>query len=560
MSHTSQHRTARGWLPLLVLALALGAFHGGLAWTWLQRSPAPISSPHANDHAALVHAMTLAGRADLGALEGGRFGQEDCSVPPPNTTRGSQLRGLLRSDPNTTYRNKTPIAYLLGALAPLLLGFGPLTVRAGSLVLLAVLGLATFVATRAFTARNTAMAAAAAVTLLPVAVGGTQTLFPTLGCMAGAACGLAAILASDRFRRPGLALLAGLAAALAMRWGESFNDGIRTVSVLAGPALLLAVAGLLDRERRWRAALGVGLFVAVQPLLLDWPLARASIADLLAQASGDPSSDSGLLTGLGSYLWILRHRLLGLTGVGLLLTGLPVLLLRGRPRVESLALILAVLGPLLLLAASDKRASYYLAVVAAPCAMIATVGLAALPRVGRWLAWAPVALLMPGACALYLTDAELPDDTADPPAWHGWLALDTRSTAQDLPARLALTHDLPVTFPPVEALRPERGSTASWLDGPEATAILDQLPPGSTVAVQGWVHPHCDVAAFTIQARYPELEVVSVKVPQQPLGCAEAPPLWVSVRWEHEPSARPHWANRWIKLGGNAHVELYGPS
>ncbi len=561
MSSPTERPGPRRWIPLLTLLLLLGGFHGSLASSWLHRSPAPIASPHANDHAALVHALTLAGRADLNALEGGMFGQEDCSTPRPGGSRWAQLRGALRSDPGTTYRNKTPLAYLLGAVSPLLLGFGPTTVRAGSLVLLALLAAATLAATRSMASRGTAMAAACAVTLLPVSIGGTQTLFPTLGCMAGAAIGLALLLASDRFRRPWVALLAGVAAVACMRWGESFNDGLRTVSVLAGPALLLAFAGLADRERRWRAALGILAFALVALLLFDWGLARASVSDLLSQATGGGGDGLAPLENLGSglatYLWVMRHRLLGLCGCIVVAAGLVPLLARSRPRVESIALVLAIVGPLLLLSLAEKRASYYLAVIAAPTAMAATIGLAALPRIGSWMPWAVVVILLPGATALYVTES--PDPANPPPArsWHAWAALDTLGGNDGLPDRLNLTHNLPVSFPPVEPLRPERPATADWLQSPEVDAILNALPRGAVVAVQGWVHPHCDVAAFTIQARHPRLEVVTVKVPQQPLGCAEPPALWVSVRWGHEPSSRPHWASRWERLAGGEYVELY---
>ncbi len=535
----------------LAVVVLLAGLHGGLFLAWLRASPAPLITPHASDLVALTHTHTLTGRGDMRALTAYPLGAEDCS--DPGSPRLDQARGTLRSRGGSG--NDTPIHYVVASLPALVLGVSPTTVRAGTLALLALLAAATFGAGRAFGDHWTALAAAAMVTALPITVGASQTLFPTLGCMTGPALALAMLLLSDRFRRPGLALLAGVACALTLRWGEGFNDGMRSASVLVGPVLVLAVAGLARGEGRWRALLGLVLFCAVAAVVVDWSTVMTGRERLLEQAMD--SEGGGFGVGLVSYLWELRGRLLGLPGCVLLGAG-TLLLVRVKPRPEALALLLALVLPLVLLSLSAKRASYYPAVAAAPIALITALGLAAVPRIGRWLTWGGAVWLLAGAMALWLVRPDSSARKQSAGAWEPLLALDTHGRRPRPPSWLDITHDIEVVRLPLDPDDDVRGATALWLADEPAATILSALPDDSLVAVQAWQMPHGDVAAFTIQSHHPRLRVVSVLPPQQPKGCAE-PVLGVSLRTPMNRSPRPSWSSRWQRVAASDWIELWAP-
>jgi len=560
----------RGAAPFVGVALTLLVFHLVFAGGWFERSPAPLSSPHANDLQALVITQALAGRGDLGAFTGAPLGLDDCSSIPDPGARLAVLKGVVRNQRSTTDTSHsdihdspidaTPIAYLLGAIPALLLGVSPLTVRMGTFVLLGLLSLATYACVRAMTSPGPALAAGAAVTMLPAVIGGVQTLFPILGCTTGVVVALALLLHCDRFRRPGLALLAGLAFALAWRWGESFTDGIRTASVLVGPVAVMAWAGLTGaRKDRLRAGLGLVLFATTALLVFDWGLAHSASDRMLNLAVGAGPQDalSRFHTGVLSYLWLFPAQLLGLPATILMLVGAAAALIWARPRAEVIALVVAVLIPTLLLGASDKRATYYLAVVAGPATVVMMLGLNAIPRVGRALPWLALAWLMPCAAGIWLADLSTDPHAPLMPGWYRLLAWDTVGNRPTGPSWVEFTHLVPIARYPQEELEPLRAPTATWLAGEQAE-VLGTLPPGSLVAVQGWAVQSCDVAAFAVQSAYPDLRVTWLRRPQQPLGCA-APAAWVSVRWPGAESARPGWAHTWPKAAASEYAAIHLP-
>jgi len=191
-----------------------------------------------------------------------------------------------------------------------------------------------------------------------------------------------------------------------------------------------------------------------------------------------------------------------MVAVGLGLVGLYWI----RPRWKSAMLLSSALGSWLVLSLSAKGNDYYAAPMVPALALIAGLGIASIPRVGRWIGGLSLAWLAAGW--LLHTHKDLPsiEKLACTAPVTGLVAGDPQMCIPDW--------DTPHLYPwfrewrrPANMNQHIRQRFGSWLAQGRGGQILDTLPAGSLVLLVEPNRRAGDVAELLVQATRPDLIV-----------------------------------------------------
>ena len=518
--------------------LAVLSIHCGSTWNWARQQTFPVPTFHNSQMSQAVYAMVLAGHSRLERLPP----ESAYQVPgdEPGIGRWGLLKGCLdpRND-DTNYFVVTSLFLLLSSLLALVLGLEPVTLLAGTAVPAGVLMAVTFGVARRLTDRWTATAAAVLVALLPVTMAGTRTAFPSLGLMIAPAAVVAALFASDRFRRIGWVLLAAYLTALIPRWGESAGDALRAYFAVGWVVVVLGVPHLLRGTRSRKAGLlGLLAYLASSAVLVDirWLYIHATGYVAPHMSEGVPLSDllspGRVLAGVLGYLTLAASAMMGWLATILVVVGVATLFVGwfrkadGEPndpewRIHVAAVSVWCVLPLLLISAPFERQTFYAFGGIPPLVVLAVAGLRRTPKIGRFLPWVGVLLLVPTFVAVN-----------SPSFMRRWIDTEARpglSTATAQVIRFAIsgsavnlyapstpgqfgimdTPGLGLHLPRLEmagggAGLPEEVAL-SWATSGELRAFLESLPNGNlVVACTSELTPFGSIGAV-LQATYPNL-------------------------------------------------------
>lgn len=393
------------------MLLAVWAVHLLTVWTWFELTVLPTHTLHNNAMRQVVSSMVLTGHSRL------ELPTTDCAWHLPPTDEGYGAVDLVRSAMGSPFQRQqywttVPLFTLLSSLPAVLLGIDPLTSQVGAVVPLGLLMLAIYAVARRFTTPSTAAAAAILVTLLPATIGAMRTSYPYLGLMLGPATAVAALLATDRFRRLAWVVPAALLTTLATRWGESASDALKALFAISGVVAVLGASLLLrgtERSSRGLAGLGIYLLVVFATIDGGWLLQHAR--DLVVpQAAQDASTPLVLLpldaiSAFLGYVWLCQRLYLGWPAAIVIGAGAVwiVRAWKGKDvdwRIRLTAVAVWIVAPLIVLSLSEKRHADYMIGVIPPLAVVAAVGCREVRRIGPFLPWAAVLLLVPTYVAL----------------------------------------------------------------------------------------------------------------------------------------------------------------
>ena len=509
-------RLGRSWLILLAVLLA----HCCVAWNWSQQTTYPARSWHNNQLTQAVYVMILSGASRVQHLPPESLWQ----VPPDEPGFGRWQLLSTCADPrmDTDSYFATSLFLLLSSLLPLIFGLDPNTLLWGTVLPVGALLAATFLAARSFLAPSTAAAAAVLLTLLPVSIAAMQTAFPFLGLMIGPVLVVAALFASDRFRRIGWVILAAYFTALIPRWGESAGDALRSLVATSCVVVVLGASTARTRQRRRRCA-GLLVYCVVAFLLVDkgWLYFHATQYVIPRVTEGDSiplaTRLSEIVLAFVGYLVIGAKSMFGLPATVVVLTGVTGLVASFRRKrrawkVHITAVVVWFVLPILLVCVPSDRQSFYVIGSVPPLIILTAAGLREIPRIGRRLPWVGVLVLVPAYVALRSPILlERWFTTQTPPFAHYALATSTMNRALEDVDPYGISHSPLLTFhhPPLDSEPtdpiPHDFAALDWAIAGAGHEVFETMPRGSlVVAVSGDNTPFDTIGAL-LQAAYPHI-------------------------------------------------------
>ena len=405
MKHLIEHGAVgdrfRPWLILLAVMFT----HCFSVWNWSHDVSCPTPAWHNNQLTQAVYVMVLAGASRVQHLPPKSAWQVPASEPGHG--RWQLLGACFNPHNDLDQYFTTSLFLLLSSVLPLIFGLDPDTLLWGTVLPVGVLLAATFVATRSIVGPSTAAAAAVLLSLLPVSVFVMRTAFPFIGLMIGPLLVVAALFASDRFRRIGWVILAAYLTALLPRWGESAGDALRALFSIACVVAVLGTDILTKRtELMRRRCVGLLVYCVVVVLLIDadWFVYHATRFVIPRLTEGDSlplvSRCSEIVVAFVGYIVEGARSMLGFPSTVVVLAGVTSLIVsfRGKRRVWQIhitSLAVWFLSSIVLVSIPIERQSYYTIGAVPPLVILTVVGLREVPKIGRHLPWVGVLSLVP---------------------------------------------------------------------------------------------------------------------------------------------------------------------